>query len=194
MAGLNAIRVAGFWGLMAGTALCQQRVLGAASLPDSPSVQATQDMQKMSVVRVAGEYSAFVDNGRGETNSRDFFTRHLYPALGQRSARYRTGESGGLIARATSAASRTFVTREDSGKARLNTAYFLRVLSSTALHAASVPYWRRSAGAPFSDFGATIGNDAGMNVLHEFQPGLEKVLKSHTPRFVAVMEERLGQK
>jgi hypothetical protein len=176
---------------MAGVGLCQQRGVEAISLPDAPS---QQTVQEVGVNRAAGERSVFVSDGRRESNSPDFFARHLYPALGQRSARYRTEESGSLIARATSAASRTFITREDSGKAKLNTSYFLRVLSSTALHAASVPYWRRSAVAPVSDFGATIGNDAGMNVLHEFQPGVQKLLKSHTPKFVAAMEQRIGQK
>jgi hypothetical protein len=191
MAGLKAIRVAGFCFLTAGVALCQERGAGAISLPDAPSVQ---NAQEVNASRAEAEYSVFVDGERGQNSSRDFFSRHLYPALSQRSPRYRTEESGRLISRATSAASRTFITREDSGKAKLNTSYFLRVLSSTVLHTASVPYWRRSAGAPFSDFGATVGNDAGMNVLHEFEPGVEKLLKSHTPRFVSAMEQRIGQK
>jgi hypothetical protein len=191
MAGWSLIRVAGFWLLMAGVALCQERGVREITVPDAPSVQSAPEV---TVSRAEAEHSVFVDDERGQNNSHDFFTRHLYPALGQRNLRYRTEESGSLIGRATSAASRTFITREDSGKAKLNTSYLLRVLSSTALHAASVPYWRRSVGAPFSDFGSTIGNDAGMNVLHEFQPGVEKLLKSHTPRFVAAMEQRLGQK
>jgi hypothetical protein len=191
MAGLKAIRVAGFCLLMAGAALCQEREVREISLPDAPSVQTAPGVN---VSRTEPEYSVFIADERGQNGSRDFFTRHLYPALGQRSVRYRTDESGSLIGRATSAASRTFITREDSGKAKLNTSYLLRVLSSTALHTASVPYWRRSTGAPFSDFGATIGNDAGMNVLHEFEPGVEKLLKSHTPRFVSAMEQRIGQR
>lgn len=47
--------------------------------------------------------------------------------------------------------------------------------------------------APFSDFGSTVGNDAGMNVLHEFEPSIEKLLESHTPRFVTAIEQKLGK-
>jgi len=62
---------------------------------------------------------------------------------------------------------------------------------------ASTPYWRRRFADPFGDFGSSIGNDVGMNVLHEFQPGIEKLLKSHTPKFVTALEEhsaRAGQR
>jgi len=53
---------------------------------------------------------------------------------------YRPATKESLVGRATYAASHTFVTHDISGKGRLNTSYFLRVLSATALHTASVPY------------------------------------------------------
>jgi hypothetical protein len=62
------------------------------------------------------------------------------------------------------------------------------MLTSVAKDTASTPYWRRRVGEPFSDFGSTIGNDVGMNVLHEFEPGIEQLLKNHTPKFVTAME------
>ena len=93
--------------------------------------------------------------------------------------------------RATYAASHTLVTRDDSGKAKLNTSYLLRMLTSVAKDTASTPYWRRRFGEPFSDFGSTIGNDVGMNVLHEFQPGIQQLLKNHTPKVVTAIEEHL---
>src|ERR1700722_15815191 len=43
------------------------------------------------------------------------------------------------------AASRSFITRTDSGKKRLNTSYFLGVLTSVAIHTAYRPYWTRSS-------------------------------------------------
>jgi hypothetical protein len=49
-------------------------------------------------------------------------------------------------------------------------------------------------GAPFSDFGSTVGNDAGMNLWHEFGPGIQQLMKSHAPKFVSKIEERIGQK
>jgi hypothetical protein len=60
--------------------------------------------------------------------------------------------------------------------------------------AASRPYWRRPLGAPFSDFGSTIGNDVGMNLWHEFGPGIQQIMKSHTSKFVSKIEERVGHK
>ena len=62
---------------------------------------------------------------------------------------------------------------------------------------ASTSHWRRRFAEPFSDFGSTIGNGVGVNVLHEFEPGIEKLLKKHTPKFLTAMEEhrvRAGQR
>jgi len=49
----------------------------------------------------------------------------------------------------------------------------------------------RSNAAPFTDFGSTIGNDAGINVFHEFGPGLRQMVRGHTPKFVFRIEERI---
>ncbi|MFZ0860125.1 MAG: hypothetical protein WCA27_06235 [Candidatus Sulfotelmatobacter sp.] len=89
-------------------------------------------------------------------------------------------------------ASRIFITRDDSGIRRLNTSYFLGVLSSVAAHNASRPYWMRSNAAPFNDFGSTIGNDARINLFHEFGPGIRQMVKGHAPRFVLRIEERIS--
>jgi hypothetical protein len=99
-----------------------------------------------------------------------------------------------MMGRATYAASRIFVTRDDSGKGRLNTSYLVRTLTSVAAATASRPYWRRPAGAPISDFGSTVGNDTGMNLWHEFGPGIQQLMKNHAPKFVSKIEERIGQK
>ena len=123
----------------------------------------------------------------------DFFGKYLYPSLLKRNVNYHPSSSSSLVGRATYAASRLFITRDESGKGRLNSTYFLGVLSAVAVHTAYRPYWARSSGAPFSDFGSTIGNDAGINLLHEFRPGLQQLIKSHAPRFVTRIEERIGQ-
>ena len=80
---------------------------------------------------------------------------------------------------------------DDSGKKRLNASYFLGVLSLVAVHNAGRPYWARSASAPFNDFGSTIGNDAGLNLFHEFEPGIRQMVKGHTPRFAFKIGERI---
>lgn len=175
-------------------ALCQQRPekVASSALPDAPSIRASEPANVNHTERFG--YLAFYKEQSFRNDSRDFFSKHLYPTLLTRNVNYHpvTGES--LMDRATYAASRTLVTRDESGKGRLNTGYLLRVLSSTALHTASVPYWRRTASALFSDFGSTIGNDAGMNILHEFEPGIGKLLKGHTPKFLSAIEERIGHK
>jgi len=191
------------------------------SLPDAPSVQAATQAQKFDgFVEAAGSPLKFAamgghagvmrqgglatadkavfsqkEPGTIESNtlrSNTIFGKYLYPSLPKQQSGYQASSSGSFMGRATYAASRIFVTRDDSGKGRLNTSYFLRALTSVAADTASRPYWRRSVGAPFSDFGSTVGNEAGMNLLHEFQPGIQQLMKSHAPRFVARIAERVG--
>jgi hypothetical protein len=115
----------------------------------------------------------------------------LYPSLLKQSLRYQPSASGSLMGRATDAASRIFVTRDESGKRRLNTSYFLGVLTAVAVHTASRPYWARSNSAPFSDFGSTVGNDAGVKLLHEFGPGIRQMVTGHMPEFVSRIEAHI---
>jgi hypothetical protein len=122
------------------------------------------------------------------------FRKYLYPSsLKQQSVDHSTS-SASLMGRATYAAARTVVRKDESGKGKLNTSYLLRTLTSVAKDAASTPYWRRHLTAPFSDFGSTVGNDAGMNLWHEFRPGIEQLAKTHTPAFVSRIEERISHR
>jgi hypothetical protein len=105
--------------------------------------------------------------------------------------RYLPSTSSNFMNRATYAASRIFITRDDSGKGRLNTSYFLGVLTSVASAAANRPYWARSSSETFNNFGSTIGSDAGMNVFHEFGPGIRQMVKGLTPKFLSRIEERI---
>jgi hypothetical protein len=180
MAGSVPIRAACFLMLTACGALCQQRQEKASSLPDAPVVQASAQANINGSARSGN--SVFYQEKPDQNSSRDFLTRHLYPTSPKRNSNYHPANEG-LASRATYAASSTLVTRDALGKATLNTAYLLRTLTSVAKDTASTPYWRRRFADPFSDFGSTIGNDVGMNVLHEFEPGMEKLLKNHAPKF-----------
>lgn len=120
-----------------------------------------------------------------------FLAKYLYPPLLIQDTHYYGSTSNNFMGRASYAASRIFVTRDDSGKARLNTRYFLGVLSSVALHAAYRPYQTRSNSETLNNFGSTIGGDAGINVFHEFKPGVRQMLKGLTPKFASRIEERL---
>jgi len=120
-----------------------------------------------------------------------FFGKYLYPSSLKQNLRYHPSSGGGFMGRATYAASRIFVTRDSSGKGRLNTSYFLGVLTSVAVSTAYRPYWARSSSATFNNFGSTIGSDAGMNLFHEFGPGIRQMVKGHTPKFAFRIGERL---
>jgi hypothetical protein len=122
--------------------------------------------------------------------SSTFFGKYLYPSFLKQKLRYHPSTSSSFVGRAAYAASRIFVTRDESGKGKVNSSYFLGVLTSVAVHAAYRPYWARSSSATFNNFGLTIGSDAGMNFLHEFEPGMRQMVKDHAPRFVSKIEER----
>jgi hypothetical protein len=123
---------------------------------------------------------------RSSKKVQHLFDKYLYPS------RYHSSTSGSFMGRASYAASRIFVTRDESGKRRVNTSYFLGVLTSVAADAAAYrPYWARSASTTFSNFGSTIGSDAGINLFHEFGPGIRQIVKGHTPRFVSQIEQRI---
>jgi len=186
MAGSVPLRAAWFVMLSACGALCQQRQETATSLPDAPGVQASAQANTNGSTQF--DNIVLYQEEPNQNISRDFFTRHLYPTLPKRILNYHPA-SENLVRRAIYAASRTLLTGDDFGKASLNTSYLLRTLTSVARDTASTPYWRRHCADSFSDFGTTIGNDIGMNVLHEFEPGIEKMLKNRTPKFVAAMEE-----
>ncbi|MGA8442178.1 MAG: hypothetical protein WB762_33455 [Candidatus Sulfotelmatobacter sp.] len=188
--------------LVACVAECQT---AGESLPDAPSPQAATDVPQSNLF-VAQERSlklgarqdalaAFSDRTlSSQRESKTIFEKYLSSPSAKQPSSYHITSDGSLMGRATYAASRIFVTRDESGKARLNTAYLLRALTSVAADTASRPYWRRSPTGSVSDFGSTVGNDAGMNVWHEFRPGIEQLMKSHTPKFVSRIEERVAHK
>ncbi len=126
-----------------------------------------------------------------QKESSSFFDKYLYPSLLKQNLRYHSSTGGSFMGRAKYATSHIFMTRDDSGKARLNSSYLLGVLTSVAIHTAYRPYWTRSTSATFNDFGATIGSDAGMNVFHEFGPDIRQMVKGHTPKFVSGIKERI---
>ena len=120
-----------------------------------------------------------------------FLDKYLYPPLLKNPRYYYPSTSGTFLGRTTYAVSRIFITRDASGKGRLNTSYLLGVLSAVAIHSAYRPYWARSTSTTFNNFGSTIGSDAGMNVFHEFGPGIHQMVRGLTPKFVSRIAERI---
>jgi len=176
----------------------QQEMRPWRSLPDAPSVRRpTQAENFHTFVNgnvTSGQQPSLTVLYKVVSIQREsgaFFGEYLYPSLLKRNLRYQPSTSGSFMGRASYAASRIFITRDDSGKRRLNSSYFLGVLSSVTIHTAYRPYWMRSASAPFNDFGSAIGSDAGIRLFHEFGPGIRQTMKGHTPRFVSRIEERI---
>jgi hypothetical protein len=128
-----------------------------------------------------------------ETGANVFLRKYLNSSVLNRSPRYQPSSSDRVMERATDAASRIFVMRDETGKRKLNTPYFLRVLTSVAADSASRRYRAHSGAAPLSDFGSTIGNDAGMNLLHEFGPGIRQAMTSHMPAFLSKIGEHMSR-
>jgi hypothetical protein len=206
------IRVITFLLLAAGGALCQRGpVVDSQSLPDAPSSVRPPSLAERSHIFVNGASSPLtIEPGHVllgpqpslvalypvasiQEKSSAFLARYLYPPVPlTQNSRYGASTSNSLMGRASYAASRIFVTVDDSGKARVNTRYFLGVLSSVASAAAYRPYWARSSSATLNNFGSTIGSDAGMNVFHEFRPGIQQMVKGLTPKFVSRIEERIA--
>ena len=150
--------------------------LGAAAFPEAPNAGM--------VFRAAPETE--------KKDSATFLNKYFYPAMQQHS-RYQASSSDKLMARATDAASRVFLMRDPTGKRHVNTGYFLRVVTSVAAENASRRYRARSSTAPLSNFGSTVGNDAGMNLLHEFGPGIKQKVAGHLPGAVARIAHNFSQ-
>ena len=192
----------------------QQRVTWK-SLPDAPSERISHPERPGEVrlalsMRVMGavesmhgtrHVSAFEQQGAtlyqdipAQKDSSVFPFKCLYPSLiSRQSAHYQASSNDKFVGRATDAASRLLVVRDEAGKRRLNASYFMDVLTSVAVHTASRPYWARSnsVSTQISDFSSTVGSDAGMNLVHEFGPGIRQVVTNHMPQFVSRFEARI---
>jgi len=125
------------------------------------------------------------------SESAPLFFKHLTPALLHPNTRYMASDRDTVVGRATDAASRIFVTRDETGKRKFNSPYFLRLATAVAADSASRKYRAHSSTAPLSDFGSNVGNDAGMNLLHEFGPAVRKMATSHLPEFITRIEEHV---
>lgn len=212
---VGAIRIASLLMLMAYPALCQHaRERTSSGLPDAPLPQhqsvfmsladtfplfysqplSPAQLQTFKPQNDGWRHSTDWDTGlQEERKDNNEFRRELVSLL-QHRATYQPSSDSGVMARAASAALGTFLSRDASGQTRLKTSYVLGVLTSAVLHTAYRPYWNRPVSAPFSDFGSTLGNDAGMNLLHEFRPSLEELIKGHTPKFISRIEASIGRK
>ena len=163
-----------------------------ARLPLATSADVLHATQPTHLTLEAPLTRTTLSKGASQEKADDFFSKYL-SASRQQNSSYVPSSSGKVMARATDAASRIFLTRAPSGKPRFNTPYFMRVLTSVAAESASRRYRARSGTAPLSAFGSTVGNDAGMNLLHEFGPGIRQKMTGHLPEFVSRIGEHISR-
>jgi hypothetical protein len=203
MAGNASIRVVTLLLLATCPALCQQPK--AASLPDAPSPEAAVDVESLPAAfnvthlptaQAAAKSEISWNQGQFEplpiaSDPADLVVKHLF-AVPQRHSNNALA-SDHIMHRATASALGLIVTHDDAGRRSLNTPYLLRVLASAAADSARTPYWRRSPSQPASDFGSTIGNDAGMRVFDQFKPGLIQLVKTHEPGFISAIAQHFGK-
>jgi hypothetical protein len=107
----------------------------------------------------------------------------------KKSSAYAPSNNSSFIGRVSYAASSIFISRDGFGKGRLNSSYLLGMLTSVASQAASRPSRERSTSTTFNNVGSTIGGDAGINVYHEFEPGIRQIVGRLKPKFVFKMQE-----
>jgi hypothetical protein len=211
MYGTGSSRVVLFLLLASSAALSQQTERRATALPvpDAPSTAASSteilrafdQAARSSVTTRLGAPGNPVQlsdlqfrDDRLKNDSGQFFEKYLSSSAVRRSRAFHPASDGSVMARTKYAASSVLFQRDEAGKKRLNTSYLLSVLASTAADSAKTPYWRRSASQPISDFGSTVGNDAGMNLFHQFEPQLRQLAKNHAPRFLSRIGSEIKSK
>lgn len=208
MARNASTRILSFVLLAACTALCQQAKRSAGALPDAPSPVAASQLETLrppfdtprlplNTVILPSTIAKHYDPGHFANELIQKEPAIDTPALAflaRRTSMYHGSLGATFVGRITDAASGIVLARDDEGNRRLNTTYLLRVFTASVAHSAYRPYWRRSATQPISDFGSTVGSDAGMNVLHEFEPGLMQLMKNHEPKFVSRIGEHISRR
>ncbi len=98
--------------------------------------------------------------------------------------------SDGFLGRASYAASRLFIARDDSGKNKFNASYLLAAFASAAVANTTyrryrtqlVPYQTQSVSGAFGNFGSTVGGDTGKRLFQQFWPRINQVLRGHSPK------------
>src|SRR5271166_4853391 len=150
------------WMMAAGGAVCQ------SGLPDAPSARVAVQSQRfdnfplnfagtnMGAMSAPGwpmrqnallfDDRAAANHASNQKDPEAVFRKYLSRTpTGQQASNWAAG--GSLMGRATHAAARTVITRNQAGKGKLNTSYLLRALTAVAKDSASTPYWRRHLSA-----------------------------------------------
>ena len=99
-----------------------------------------------------------------------FFIYGFFPHLLKTDPRYFRKKQGSIWSRVNYAASRTLVTRKDSGGRTFNTAQVAGQLFQTGISTAYYPQRDRDPGQVFQSWGLSLLFNSGYNVAREFYP------------------------
>lgn len=116
--------------------------------------------------------------GKTMANSTEeaFFTKFLLPSMLHQDPRYHASTENGTMDRAFYAISRVLVGRSDNGKPTLNTSELFGAVLAASITSAYHPYRHPTNGQTAGNAAATIGSDAGINMLREFWPDIRSRL------------------
>ncbi len=122
-----------------------------------------------------------------------FFQRFLLPTLFRQDPRSYRRPDLPTMQRVGYAMSRVVLTRQDNGANGINVSYLAGGFLASALSNAYYPFHERGFGNTVQRFASGILSDAGLNVWHEFWPGIRR--KLFRTRMVQRFERsRLGSK
>jgi hypothetical protein len=115
----------------------------------------------------------------GTITFNELFSTYLFPSLLHQDPRYFRSGTGTTKQRIKYAITRIFVTRTDSGGDAFNWSYLLGTSFAAGMQNAYFPDRNRTFGDTFASAGSTFGLGAGVNVLQEFLPELERKFLKH---------------
>ena len=116
----------------------------------------------------------------GTIGFNELFSTYIFPSLLHQDPRYFRSGQGTTGQRIKYATTRILVTRTDSGGNAFNWSFLLGTAFASAAANIYYPERNRTFGDTFLQAGTTFGLGAGVNVLQEFLPELErKFLKRH---------------
>jgi hypothetical protein len=109
------------------------------------------------------------------------FGRWIFPTILHQDPRYFPSGQTNVWDRMAYAASRTIITRSDSGRDVFNSSLILTLLVSSALANGYKPNYDESFPATMANTFAGLGTTAQMNLLNEFWPDLKSMFTKQPP-------------
>lgn len=109
------------------------------------------------------------------------FGRWIFPTILHQDPRYFPSGETNVWDRMAYAASRTVITRSDSGRNVFNSSLILTLLFSSALANGYKPNYDESFQATMANTFAGLGTTAQMNLLNEFWPDLKSIFTKQPP-------------